>query len=445
LVRIFENVLWFLYVLATTHKKVLLFTPILQSAATATTNIVYLHTGIPFVYHFEFGDGGRKANSNSNNKKMTMMTPTTPPNGSLTQRHCNGKFLGKPGLLQKAVDEHKEWKGSVPGLSSLLGEETSTSEAAAAAAAAGDTTHGGGAQKNRSKRRTANVADSLLMLRREQTHGQEEPTVDFFDEQVKLVLQSQASSSAATEDTFADPSEFEDFDSTVRDNSKEASVAANIVPLAVDGGSTQNENDGPVVVFIRHGRTPHNNLGLFTGWEDPPLAPDGVEDAKNAGRLLRRHGFKFDVVYSSWLQRAIQTAWYVLDELDAMHLPMIKSWRLNERMYGALTGKSKAMVANEYGEEQLIKWRRGFKIRPPPVSSYSLNYPGNDYSRTKYVKDLRISFSETFNRSWEERKFKIHRKFPKHESLHDCMQRSVRLLVDVNYTVCGLNIKLHRN
>jgi 2,3-bisphosphoglycerate-dependent phosphoglycerate mutase len=92
---------------------------------------------------------------------------------------------------------------------------------------------------------------------------------------------------------------------------------------------------------------------------------------------------------------------------------------------GALTGKSKAMIANEYGEGQLKKWRRGFKIRPPPVSSYSLSYPGNDFRRIKYVKDLRISWSETFNRSFERRKLEIHRKFPKSESLHDCMERSV--------------------
>jgi len=94
-------------------------------------------------------------------------------------------------------------------------------------------------------------------------------------------------------------------------------------------------------------------------------------------------------------------------------------------MYGALTGKSKQMIANEYGEDQLKKWRRGFKIQPPPVSSYSLNYPGNDYKRTKYVKDLPISLSETINRSIEARKLQIHRKFPKAESLHNCMQRSI--------------------
>jgi 2,3-bisphosphoglycerate-dependent phosphoglycerate mutase len=137
------------------------------------------------------------------------------------------------------------------------------------------------------------------------------------------------------------------------------------------------------------------------------------------------HGFEFDVVYTSWLARAIETAWYCVDELGQEWLPMIKSWRLNERMYGALTGKSKQMIANEYGEDQLKKWRRGFKIRPPPVSSYSLSYPGNEYKRTKYVKDIRISFTETINRSIEARKFQIHRKFPKHESLWDCMQRSI--------------------
>lgn len=82
-------------------------------------------------------------------------------------------------------------------------------------------------------------------------------------------------------------------------------------------------------------------------------------------------------------------------------------------MYGGLTGKSKQMIANEYGEDQLKKWRRGFKIRPPPVSSYSFNYPGNDYKRTKYVKDIPISLSETINRSIEARKFQVHRKFPK--------------------------------
>ena len=343
---------------------------------------VILPAGIPFVYRFNQD-----------------LTPEKPPEGSLMQVHCNGKFLEKPGLLQEALKRQTEWKSKVPGFESV----------------------------KENKKRTTNVEDSLILLKEEQAAEQwaENSIIDTEDNDinglrgVKLVTSSSSTKDTALENSFDDPSGFEDFDKA---ESRKSNVAANMVPLA--DGATQSEQD-QVVVFIRHGRTPHNNLGLFTGWEDPPLAPDGVEDAKRAGRLLKRHGFKFDVVYSSWLQRALQTAWYVLDELDMLHLPLIKSWRLNERMYGALTGKSKAMVANEYGEEQLIKWRRGFKIRPPPVSSYSLNYPGNDYSRTKYVKDIRISWSETLNRSWEERKFKIHRKFPKHESLYDCMQRSV--------------------
>jgi 2,3-bisphosphoglycerate-dependent phosphoglycerate mutase len=125
------------------------------------------------------------------------------------------------------------------------------------------------------------------------------------------------------------------------------------------------------------------------------------------------------------LTRAIQTAYYALDELDSVFLPIVKSWRLNERMYGALTGKSKKRVANEYGEEQLIKWRRGYTIRPPPTSSYSLSYPGNDERRTRHFKDIRISWRETINRSLEQRQLTLHRKFPKTESLKDCMDRSI--------------------
>ncbi len=170
---------------------------------------------------------------------------------------------------------------------------------------------------------------------------------------------------------------------------------------------------------------------LFTGWEDPPLAEEGIEDAKSAGRLLKRHGVEFDVVYTSWLTRAIQTAYYCLLELDGVWVPIIKSWRLNERMYGALTGKSKKMIATEYGDEQLKKWRRGYNIRPPPTSSYSPSYPGNDERRAKHFKDLPISFRETVNRSIERRQLSIHRKFPKTESLKDCMDRSIPF-----YTEC---------
>ena len=108
--------------------------------------------------------------------------------------------------------------------------------------------------------------------------------------------------------------------------------------------------EGPIICIIRHGKTEHNKLGLFTGWEDAPLAPEGRVEAREAGKLLKMHGIEFDVVYTSWLSRAIETAWLVLNELDSLWLPIIKSWRLNERMYGALTGKSKKMIGTEYGE-----------------------------------------------------------------------------------------------
>ena len=118
-----------------------------------------------------------------------------------------------------------------------------------------------------------------------------------------------------------------------------------------------------VIVIIRHGKTQHNKLGLFTGWEDAPLADEGVEEAREAGRLLKLHGFEFDVVYTSWLSRALETAWHVMDEMDALWLPIIKTWRLNERMYGQLTGLSKLMVKQRHGEKQFKAWRRGYDVR----------------------------------------------------------------------------------
>lgn len=180
----------------------------------------------------------------------------------------------------------------------------------------------------------------------------------------------------------------------------------------------------PVVVLICHGKTEHNKLGLFTGWEDAPLAQEGRQEARLTGRLLKAHGFEFDVVYTSWLSRAIETAWLVMDEMDAIWLPIIKTWRLNECMYGELTGKSKQMVSQRYGEKQFKAWRRGYTVRPPPVSSFSVNYPGND-PRYKLIKDIRYSLSESIMRSFDRRKITMERKLPKSESLKDCMDRTI--------------------
>jgi len=179
------------------------------------------------------------------------------------------------------------------------------------------------------------------------------------------------------------------------------------------------------VVIIRHGKTGHNKLGLFTGWEDVSLAEEGRAEATQAGRLLAKHGVHFDVVYTSWLSRAIETAWLVLVELDAMWLPIHKSWRLNERMYGALTGLSKKKTRTVYGEQQFKKWRRSYNTKPPAVSSFSQHYPGNDQRYVDNVLDVRISAKETLIRSLERGKISIHRKLPRTESLKDCMERTI--------------------
>ena len=118
----------------------------------------------------------------------------------------------------------------------------------------------------------------------------------------------------------------------------------------------------PLLVIIRHGKTTHNKLGLFTGWEDAPLAPEGRREASEAGALMAAHGIKLDVVYTSWLSRAIETAWLALAPLDMVWLPIVKTWRLNERMYGALTGLSKKMIQQEYGDAQFRKWRRDLGV-----------------------------------------------------------------------------------
>jgi len=188
------------------------------------------------------------------------------------------------------------------------------------------------------------------------------------------------------------------------------------------------------VVIIRHGKTENNKLGIFTGWEDVDLAPQGREEALRAGALLRQEGVTFDVVYTSWLSRAIETAWLVLCELDQMWLPIHKSWRLNERMYGALTGLSKKKTRQQYGEEQFKMWRRSYDTKPPAVSSFSHHYPGNDQRYVDNIRDVRVSSKETLIRSLEAGKLVVHRKLPRSESLKDCMDRTIPYWTDTIVT-----------
>ncbi len=121
------------------------------------------------------------------------------------------------------------------------------------------------------------------------------------------------------------------------------------------------------LVLIRHGESTWNLENRFTGWTDVDLTPTGVEQAKAAGRLLRAEGYDFDVCYTSVLKRATRTLWHCLDEMDRTWLPVVHSWRLNERHYGALQGLNKADMARQYGEDQVLVWRRSYDTPPPAL------------------------------------------------------------------------------
>jgi 2,3-bisphosphoglycerate-dependent phosphoglycerate mutase len=121
------------------------------------------------------------------------------------------------------------------------------------------------------------------------------------------------------------------------------------------------------LVLIRHGESTWNLENRFTGWTDVPLTDTGIEQAKAAGRLLKAEGWDFDVCYTSVLKRATHTLWHCLDEMDRTWLPVMHSWRLNERHYGALLGLNKAETAKKFGDEQVLLWRRSYDIPPPPL------------------------------------------------------------------------------
>jgi 2,3-bisphosphoglycerate-dependent phosphoglycerate mutase len=121
------------------------------------------------------------------------------------------------------------------------------------------------------------------------------------------------------------------------------------------------------LVLIRHGESQWNLENRFTGWTDVDLTPKGLAEARSAGALLKAEGYAFDVCYTSMLRRAIRTLWTMLDEMDAMWLPVVHSWRLNERHYGALQGLNKSETAARFGDEQVLIWRRAYGIAPDPL------------------------------------------------------------------------------
>ena len=123
------------------------------------------------------------------------------------------------------------------------------------------------------------------------------------------------------------------------------------------------------LVLIRHGESTWNLENRFTGWTDVELTDTGIEQAKQAGRLLKADGYEFDVAYTSVLKRAIHTLSYCLDEMDRIWLPVVKNWRLNERHYGGLQGLNKAETAKQYGDEQVLVWRRSYDTPPPALEA----------------------------------------------------------------------------
>ena len=123
------------------------------------------------------------------------------------------------------------------------------------------------------------------------------------------------------------------------------------------------------IVLLRHGESVWNRENLFTGWTDVKLSERGIQEAADAGRILKEEGYSFDISHTSVLSRAIQTLWIVLEEMDLMWIPVRKSWRLNERHYGALQGLNKSQTAERHGAEQVKLWRRSYDVRPPALAA----------------------------------------------------------------------------
>ena len=141
------------------------------------------------------------------------------------------------------------------------------------------------------------------------------------------------------------------------------------------------------LVLIRHGESVWNKENLFTGWTDVELSEKGQAEAVKAGRILKDKGFAFDVCYTSFLKRAIHTANFVLSEMDLEWLPVIKTWRLNERHYGALQGQNKQALAEKYGKEQVQIWRRSYAVPPPALEKDDPRNPAVDLRYKDVPKD----------------------------------------------------------
>ena len=162
------------------------------------------------------------------------------------------------------------------------------------------------------------------------------------------------------------------------------------------------------MVLLRHGESTWNKENRFTGWTDVDLSEKGVREAQKAGTVLKENKFVFDIVFTSFLKRAIKTSWIVLEQMGLMWIPVINSWRLNERHYGALQGLNKADTAEKHGEQQVYMWRRSYDIRPPSLEMKDSRHPGNELKyRSSNVSEQPITESlkdvfERFLPFWQE-------------------------------------------
>ncbi len=147
------------------------------------------------------------------------------------------------------------------------------------------------------------------------------------------------------------------------------------------------------IVLLRHGESVWNKENRFTGWYDVDLSEKGREEAKKGGQTLKKEGYHFDMAFTSVLKRAIRTLWLTLDEMDSMWVPVINSWKLNERHYGALQGLNKSETAAKYGEDQVKIWRRSYDVPPPALEKTDERFPGKDV-RYKNLHESELPLTE---------------------------------------------------
>lgn len=177
-----------------------------------------------------------------------------------------------------------------------------------------------------------------------------------------------------------------------------------------------------ILVLLRHGESQWNLENRFTGWTDVDLSERGVAEARRAATLLKEGGYSFDLAFTSLLKRAIRTLWIVLDGLDLMWIPVQRSWRLNERHYGALQGLNKQETAAQYGEDQVRAWRRGYAVRPPALADDDPRHPRFD-PRYASLRPDQLPASESLQDT-------LHRVLPYwQEAIAPALQQGQRVLV----------------